>query len=113
MDTCGVRRFTTGPLSVSEAKTRNDRVEALLARHQRNGGVNMTVREMCEAFNEMRYLDGRGQPMELFPNHAEAAFANLEAAERVECDRENKRKCTVTGVMVKVYRLREKQVELI
>jgi hypothetical protein len=37
----------------------------------------------------------------------------LEAAKRVVCDRTNKRKCTVTGVLVKVYWLRERQAEMV
>ncbi len=113
-DTQSVKRYTTGPLPLSDAKTRADRVEALLAQHQRDGGRDMTVREMCVAFDSMGWLNkSTGRPLVLFPNHAEAAFAALEAAERVQCDRENKRACRVTGVHVKVYRLQVKQVELI
>ena len=56
-DTRRVKRYTTGPLPVREAKTRADRVESLIAQHQRNGGVDMTVREICEAFNDARFVD--------------------------------------------------------
>ena len=100
------RRLTTGPLPLSQAKLQADRVESLLADHQRNGGSDMTVREVCEAYQRVY-----GDPM--FPNHAEGRLGNLEAAKRVECDRENKRPCRVTGVTVKVYRVVAKQVELI
>jgi hypothetical protein len=99
-------RLSTGPLPLSQAKAQADRVESLLANHQRDGGKDMTVREVCEA-----YLRVYGDPM--FPNHAEGRLGNLEAAKRVVCDRENKRQCRVTGVTVKVYRVVEKQVELI
>lgn len=105
-DTQGVKRYTTGPLPLSEAKTRADRLESLLATHQRGGGKDMTVRELCEAFE-------RVYGAQLFPHHCEAGMSALEAAQRVECDRENRRACRVTGVHVKVYFLREKQVELI
>lgn len=105
-DTHSVKRYTTGPLSLSDAKTRNDRIEALLAAHQRNGGQDMTVREVCEAFQ-------RVYGAQLFPHHGEAGINALEAAKRVQVDRENKRHCTVTGVLVKVCSLQAKQVELI
>lgn len=104
--THGVKRYTTGPLPMSEAKTRSDRLESLLADHQRNGGQDMTVRELCAAFD-------RVYGVALFPHHGEAGMCALEAAQRVLCDRENKRHCKVTNVLVKVYRLAEKQVELI
>ena len=113
VDTQGAKRYTTGPLPLAQAKTRADRLEAILANHQRDGGADMTVRELCEAFNAMGYRDRSGRPLVLFPNHCEAGMASLEAAERVQCDRENKRACRVTGVHVKVYRLVAKQVELI
>jgi hypothetical protein len=106
MDTQCVKRFTTGPLSLTDAKAQADRVEALLASHQRSGGADMTVREVCQAYERVY-----GETM--FPNHAEGRLGNLEAAKRVECDRENKRPCRVTGVTVKVYRVAEKQVELL
>jgi hypothetical protein len=106
VDTQGVKRYTTGPLPLSAAKTRNDRVEALLAAHQRSGGQNMTVREICEAYQ-------RVYGEQLFPNHGEAGVSALEAAKRVQVDRENRRHCTVTGVLVKVCSLPAKQVELI
>lgn len=105
-DTQGVRRFTTGVLPLSQAKTRADRLESLLAQHQRDGGLDMTTREACEAFQ-------RVYGAELFPHHGEAGLSALEAAQRVLCDRENKRRCRVTGVMVKTYRVELKQVELI
>jgi hypothetical protein len=99
-------RLTTGPLPLSEAKAQADRVESLLANHQRDGGKDMTVREVCVAYESVY-----GHAM--FPNHAEGRLGNLEAARRELCDRENKRPCRVTGVTVKVYRVVEKQVELI
>jgi len=99
-------RLTTGPLPLSEAKAQADRIEALLANHQRGGGKDMTVREVCAAYERVY-----GEPM--FPNHAEGRLGNLEAAKRVECDRENRRPCSVTGVTVKVYRVAVKQVELL
>lgn len=105
-DTHRVKRYTTGPLPLDQAKSRADRLEALLAQHQRGGGQDMTVRELCEAYTRV-YGD------QLFPHHGEAGMNLLEAGKRVDCDRENKRHCTVTGVLVKVYRLRAKQVELI
>jgi hypothetical protein len=104
-DTQRVKRYTTGPLPLAAAKTRADRLEALLADHQRSGAADMTVRELCEAFCRVY-----GSVM--FPNHCEAGMAALEAAERVVCDRENPRACRVTGVRVKVYRLEAKQVEV-
>jgi hypothetical protein len=91
---------------LASAKTRADRLESLLAEHQRNGGEDMTVRELCEAFT--RVYGGQ-----LFPHHGEAGVSALEAAERVVCDRENRRACRVTGVHVKVYRLVPKQAGLI
>lgn len=105
-DTQSVKRYTTSPLPLSQAKTRADRLESILANHQRNGGTDMTVRELCEEFT-------RVYGAVLFPHHGEAGMAALEAAKRVECDRENRRACRVTGVHVKVYRLVAKQVELI
>lgn len=105
-DTHSVKRYTTGPLSLSDAKTRADRIEALLAAHQRDGGQDMTVREVCEAFQ-------RVYGAQLFPHHGEAGISALEAAKRVQVDRNNKRHCTVTGVLVKVCSLQAKQVELI
>lgn len=113
-DTQRVKRYTTGPLPVQDAKNRADRLEALLAQHQRNGGQDMTVNELRVAFNGAGYRNERtGEPLELYPNTCEAGMSALEAAQRVVCDRENKRHCTVTGVLVKVYRLKAKQVELI
>lgn len=105
-DTQSVKRYTTGPLPLDQAKTRADRLEALLANCQRAGQRDMTVRELCEEYQ-------RVYGAAMFPNHCEAGMAALEAAERVQCDRENKRACRVTGVHVKVYRLQAKQVELI
>lgn len=105
-DTHGLKRYTTGPLSLQDAKTRADRLEALLANHQRNGGADMTTREACEAFQ-------RVYGVELFPHHGEAGLGALEAAQRVLCEREHKRPCRVTGVTVKTWRVAEKQVELI
>lgn len=102
----GVKRYTTGPLPLSEAKNRADRLEALLAAHQRHGGADMTVRELCRAY-EATY------GLQLFPHHGEAGMVALEAAERVVCDRENRRACCVTGKLVKVYRLVPKQSELL
>lgn len=101
--TSGVKRYTTGPLPISQAKTRADRLESVLANLMRTGMPDATVRELCEAF-------WRTYEVQLFPHHGEAGLAALEAAGRVECDRDNKRPCTVTGVSVKVYRLHAKQV---
>ena len=105
-DTQRVKRYTTGPLALSDAKAQADRIEALLANHQRGGGQDMTVREVCAAYERVY-----GEPM--FPNHAEGRLGNLEAAKRVECDRENRRPCSVTGVTVKVYRVAARQGDLL
>ena len=105
-DTQRVKRYTTGPLALTDAKTRADRIEALLASHQRDGGSDMTVREVCVAFE-------RVYGVQLFPHHGEAGLSALEVAKRVVCDRENKRHCRVTNVLVKTYHLVVKQVELI
>lgn len=99
----GVKRYTTGPLPLGQAKTRADRLEAVLANLMRNGMPDATVRELCTAFE-------RTYGVQLFPHHGEAGLAALEAAGRVQCDREHKRPCTVTGVAVKVYRLQAQQV---
>ena len=97
-DTTTAKRYTTGPLPLSEAKKQADRVEALIAAHQRAGGVDMTNVEMCAA-----YLRVYGET--LYPHHGMARLNNLEAANRVVCDRENKRACSITGQRVQVYAL--------
>jgi len=97
-------RLSPGPLPLSVAKTQADRIESILASHQRNGGADMTTREICEAYERM------WQVM-LFPNQAEGRLASLEAAQRVVCDRENRRKCRVTGQTVKVYFVQAQQVD--
>lgn len=99
-------RLHPGPLPLRIAKSQADRVEAILANCQRSGVADMTVREVCQAYENI-------WQSALFPNQAEARLAALEAAERVECDRENKRRCRVTGQVVKVYRLPLKQAELV
>jgi hypothetical protein len=113
-DTQRVKRYTTGPLPLCDAKSRADRLEALLAQHQRAGGRDMTVKELCRAYNGAQFRhEVTGDLLELYPNTCEAGMSSLEAAQRVECDRENKRHCTVTGVEVKVYRLKARQVEIV
>jgi hypothetical protein len=114
LDTQGVKRYTTGALPLKDSATRADRVERMLANHQRGGGHNMTVSEVCKAFNEAGFMHRKTRrPLVLFPNNAEAALGLLEGAKRVVCDRENKRQCTVTTVRVKVYWLRERQAEMV
>jgi hypothetical protein len=114
LDTQGVKRYTTGALPLKDSATRADRVERIMANHQRGGGQNMTVREICEAFNQAGFMRAEARELlVLFPHHGEAALGLLEAAKRVVCDRTNKRKCTVTGVLVKVYWLRERQAEMV
>lgn len=102
-----VKRYTTGPLPLVEAKSQADRMEAVLANLQRNGTANATVRELCEAY--MHTYAG----CTMFPHHGEARMNALEAAGRVVCDRDNKRPCRVTGQSVKVYRLIPKQVDFL
>lgn len=99
----GVRLYP-GPLPLNVAKTQADRVESILAKTQRLGGADMTTREICEAYKDV-------WGVMLFPGQAEGRLASLEAAERVICDRENKRKCRVTGQVVKVYCVPAVQVD--
>jgi hypothetical protein len=104
-DTPTAKRYTTGQLPVHEAKKQADRAEALLAAHQRAGGVDMTNVEMCEAYQRVY-----GET--LYPHHGMARLNNLEAANRVVCDRENKRPCSVTGKLVQTYTVPLLQVRL-
>lgn len=104
-DTQTVKRYTTGPLPLAEAKKQADRVEALIAAHQRAGGVDMTNVEMCEAYQRVY-----GEV--LYPHHGMARLNNLEAANRVVCDRVDKRRCSVTGHQVQTYTVPMMQVRL-
>lgn len=99
-------RLHPGPLPLTVAKTQADRIEAILASHQRNGGADLTTREVCQEYERI-------WGVMLFPNQAEGRLASLEAAERVVCDREKKRKCRVTGQVVKVYSVQALQVEIL
>lgn len=108
-----VKRFTTGALTTSKAVSQAAMVEAVLAKHQRNGGNDMTVNEVCRAYIAAYTDPVTGLPPVMHPSTANARLHGLEAAERVLCDRENKRMCTVTGKTVKVYSLPLKQAGLI
>lgn len=93
-----------GNLSLSVAKSQADRIEVLLAENQRNGCTDMTVREVCEAYQ-------RVWDVLLFPGQAEARLAALEAAGRVICEREEKRECRITRNRVKSYHVPHRQAE--
>lgn len=110
-----VKRFTPGPLPLHAAKEQGDRVEAILAQHQRNGGRDMTVNEVCAAYLAAYPVNEKtGGPTVMHPSTVNARLANLEAAGRVVCDRENKRFCSVVrSIPVKVYCLPLKQAGLI
>lgn len=99
-------RLTPGPLPVNVAKSEADRCEALLAQAQRNGAADMSYRELREEY-------ARVYGVEIFPHTVQARLNALEHAGRVVCDRENRRKCRITGVLVQVYSVPLKQVELI
>lgn len=99
-------RLTPGPLPLDVAKSQADRCEAVLANAQRSGAQNMSYMEVRADYSRI-YGD------ELFPHTVQARLNALEHAGRVVCDRENRRKCRITGVLVQVYSVPLKQVELI
>lgn len=99
-------RLTPGPLPLAVAKSEADRLEALLANAQRNGAKDMSYRELREEFV-------RVYGKEIFPHTVQSRLNALEHAGRVACEREQRRKCRVTGVLVQVYAVPMKQAGLL